>query len=158
MLLLLLLSRVSRVRPHRRQPTRLPRPWDSPGKNTGVLPFLSPMHESGKWKWSWTPVSDSATPLTAAYQALPSMAFSRREHWSGLRLPSPQTCWSRGKMMIKRQNDEEPSDTWWWLHSQGFLGFGKILSDVRRHWRVLTQKWYNLTSILRGLTPLLYWA
>ena len=25
------------VRPHRRQPTRLPRPWDSPGKNTGVV-------------------------------------------------------------------------------------------------------------------------
>ena len=24
------------VRPHRRQPKRLPRPWDSPGKNTGV--------------------------------------------------------------------------------------------------------------------------
>ena len=24
------------VRPHGRQPTRLPRPWDSPGKNTGV--------------------------------------------------------------------------------------------------------------------------
>ena len=24
------------VRPHRRQPTRLPRPWDSLGKNTGV--------------------------------------------------------------------------------------------------------------------------
>ena len=24
------------VRPLRRQPTRLPRPWDSPGKNTGV--------------------------------------------------------------------------------------------------------------------------
>ena len=24
------------VRPHKRQPTRLPRPWDSPGKNTGV--------------------------------------------------------------------------------------------------------------------------
>ena len=24
------------VRPHRRQPTRLPHPWDSPGKNTGV--------------------------------------------------------------------------------------------------------------------------
>ena len=31
MLLVLLL-----VRPHRRQPTRLPRPWGSPGKNTGV--------------------------------------------------------------------------------------------------------------------------
>ena len=24
------------MRSHRRQPTRLPRPWDSPGKNTGV--------------------------------------------------------------------------------------------------------------------------
>ena len=24
------------VRPHRWQPTRMPRPWDSPGKNTGV--------------------------------------------------------------------------------------------------------------------------
>ena len=24
------------VRPHRWQPTRLPQPWDSPGKNTGV--------------------------------------------------------------------------------------------------------------------------
>ena len=24
------------MRPHRRQPARLPRPWDSPGKNTGV--------------------------------------------------------------------------------------------------------------------------
>ena len=39
MLLLLLLSCFSHVRlcaPHRRQPTRLPCPWDSPGKNTGV--------------------------------------------------------------------------------------------------------------------------
>ena len=38
-MLLLLLSRVSHVRlcaTQRRQPTRLPRPWDSPGKNTGV--------------------------------------------------------------------------------------------------------------------------
>ena len=35
-LLLQLLSRFSRVQHHRRQPTRLPRPWDSPGKNTGV--------------------------------------------------------------------------------------------------------------------------
>ena len=27
------------VRPHRRQPTRLPRPWDSPGKKTCVCPW-----------------------------------------------------------------------------------------------------------------------
>ena len=36
LLLLLFTSVVSdSVRPHRRQPTRLPRPWDSPCKNTG---------------------------------------------------------------------------------------------------------------------------
>ena len=38
-MLLLLLSPFSlsnSVRPHRQQPTRLPHPWDSPGKNTGV--------------------------------------------------------------------------------------------------------------------------
>ena len=38
MLLLLLITSVvsDSVRPHRRQPTRLHHPWDSPGKNTGV--------------------------------------------------------------------------------------------------------------------------
>ena len=35
-MLLSLFGRVDSVRPHRRQPTRLPRPWDSPGKNTAV--------------------------------------------------------------------------------------------------------------------------
>ena len=30
-----------------------------------------------------------ATPWTAAYQALPSMGFSRQEYWSGLPFPSP---------------------------------------------------------------------
>ena len=29
-------ERLDSVQPHRRQPTRLSRPWDSPGKNTGV--------------------------------------------------------------------------------------------------------------------------
>ena len=30
-----------------------------------------------------------ATPWTAAYQAPPSIGFSRQEYWSGLPLPSP---------------------------------------------------------------------
>ena len=39
------------VRPHRRQPIRLPRPWDSPGKNTGagchfLLQCMKVKHES----------------------------------------------------------------------------------------------------------------
>ena len=31
----------------------------------------------------------SAIPWTAAYQAPPSMGFSRQEYWSGVPLPSP---------------------------------------------------------------------
>ena len=78
------------VRPHRRQPTRLPCPWDSPGKNTGVgCHFLL---QCMKVK-SESEVSQScltlATPWTAAYQAPPSMGFSRQEYWSGVPLPSP---------------------------------------------------------------------
>ena len=44
-----------------------------------------------KWKvkvksLSW--VRPSATPWSAAYQAPPSMGFSRQEYWSGVPLPS----------------------------------------------------------------------
>ena len=58
------------VRPHRQQPTRLPRPWDSPGKNTGAgCHFLL---QCMKVK-SESEVAQScptlATPWTAAYQA-----------------------------------------------------------------------------------------
>ena len=31
-------------------------------------------------------------PMTAAYQAPPSMGFSRQEYWSGVPLPSPIRC------------------------------------------------------------------
>ena len=41
-------------------------------------------------KWSRSVMSDSfATPWTAAYQAPPSMRFSRHEYWNGLPFPSP---------------------------------------------------------------------
>ena len=38
---------------------------------------------------SLSPVQLSGTPWTAAYQAPPSMGFSRQEYWSGLPFPSP---------------------------------------------------------------------
>ena len=56
------------VRPHRWKSTRLPRPWDSPGKNTGVgCHFL--LHA---WKWkvkvkSLSRVRPSATSWTSAF-------------------------------------------------------------------------------------------
>ena len=50
---------------------------------------------SNAWKWkvkvkSLSRVRLLATPWTVAYQALPSIGFSRQEYWSGLPLPSPQ--------------------------------------------------------------------
>jgi len=48
-------------------------------------PFPSPMHESEKWTWSHSVVSQLlVTPWTAAYQAPPSMGFSSQEYWSGV--------------------------------------------------------------------------
>ena len=49
---------------------------------------------SSAWKWKVKVKSLScvwllAMPWTAAYQALPSMGFSRQEYWSGVPLPSP---------------------------------------------------------------------
>ena len=134
------------VWPHRRQPTRLSRPWDSSGKNTGVschfllqcmkvkserevaqsCPTLSnPMDcslpgssihgifqarvlrwgaiaFSNAWKWKvkvklLSRVRLLATPWTAAFQAPPSMGFSRQEYWSGVPLPSPRNTITEAK-------------------------------------------------------------
>ena len=74
-----------------RQPTRLPSPWDSPGKNTGVVAISF----SNAWRWKEKVKSLSraqllVTPWTAAHQAAQSMGFSRQEYWSGVPLPSPK--------------------------------------------------------------------
>jgi len=43
----------------------------------------------------------SATLWTAAYQALPSMGFSRQEYWSGVPLPSPYHLLPDSKAQIR---------------------------------------------------------
>ena len=65
------------VQPHRGQPTRLPRPWDFPGKKTGVgchflLQCMKVKSESEVAQLCLT----LATPWTADYQPPPSMGFS----------------------------------------------------------------------------------
>ena len=95
------------VRPHRRQPTRMPRPWDSPGKNTGVgchflLQCMKVKSES-EVAQSCLTLSD---PWTAAYQAPLSMGFSRQEYWSRVPLPSPITLYVRQQ---KRHRCKEQS-------------------------------------------------
>ena len=54
-----------------------------------------------------------ATPWTVAYQAPPTMGFSRQEYWSGVPLPSPHTMKKRSKRHVyisegSRQISETP--------------------------------------------------
>ena len=99
-MLLLLLSRVSHVDsvgPHRWQPTRFPRPWDFPGKNTGVgchflLQCMKVKSES-EVAQSCPTLHDSmncSLPGSSIHGILQAgMGFSRQEYWSGVPLPSP---------------------------------------------------------------------
>ena len=63
-----------------------------------------------KWKVKVKPLSHVrllVTPWTAAYQAPPSMGFSRQEYWSGVPLPSPSlrlhNCKSCGYHWLKEK-------------------------------------------------------
>ena len=69
---------------------------------------------SNAWEWKMKVKSLShvrlfATPWTTAHQALPSLGFSRQEHWSGLPFPSPvheseKWKWSRSVVSDSSQS------------------------------------------------------
>ena len=59
---------------------------------------------SKAWKWkvkvkSLSCVRLLATPWTGAYQAPPSMGFSRQEYWSGVPLPSPISYYNKPEII-----------------------------------------------------------
>ena len=111
MLLLLLLSRFSRVRlcaspetaAHQAPPSlgfSRQEPWSG-------LPFPSPMHESETWKWSRSVVSDSSRPHGLQHTRLlrpwdspgkssgvVAIAFSWRMSWSSELQPSSVSWWA----------------------------------------------------------------
>ena len=149
------------LQPHRRQPTRLPRPWDSLGKNIGVgchfllqcmkvkseseiaqscPTLIDPMDcsppgspvpgilqartlewgaisFSNAWKWKvkvklLSCVRPSAIPWTAAFQAPPSMGFSRQEYWSGVPLPCPMVYYLVTKTVRKSFSPSSECGNW----------------------------------------------
>ena len=55
-------------------------------------------------------VRPCATPWTAAYQASPSMGFSRQEHWSGLPFPSPKHQSEKWKWSCSVVRLSDPTD------------------------------------------------
>ena len=79
------------VRPHGRQPTRLPCPWDSPGKNPGVgchflLQCMKVKSESEVAQSCPTRIN----PMNCILPGSSIHGFSRQEYWSGL--PLPRLC------------------------------------------------------------------
>ena len=75
------------VQPHRRQPIRLSRPWDSPGKNTGVgCHFLLQFMKMKSEKWSRSVVSTLSNPMDCSLPGSSVYGISRQEYWSGVPL------------------------------------------------------------------------
>ena len=109
------------VRPHRQQPTRLPRPWDSPGKNTGAgCPFLlqclkvkgeSEVAQSCPTLSDPMDCSPPGSSVHGIFQARVlewgAIAFSRLQYWR------PQFSFWVGKIHCRRDR----------LPTPVFLGF-----------------------------------
>ena len=89
---------------------------------------------SKAWKWKAKVKSLSrvwllAISWTAAYQAPPSMGFSRQEYWSGVPLPSPgrwQTLVQKPALKILLNNASFWSRSYW----DGRAGGGIRVSDI----------------------------
>ena len=128
------------LRPHRWQPSRLRRPWDSPGKNIGVGChfFLQCMKVKVRLNLL-SCVRLFVAPWTAAHQDLPSMGFSRQEYWTGVPLPSPS----------RREFEQTPGDR----EGQGRIAFCHGVADSDMPWRLnnINSAFFLLpSSYLRG--------
>ena len=108
LLLLLLLSRFSRVRLCVTPQTAAHQAPPSLGQ-ARTLEWVA-ISFTNAWKWKVKVkllyhVQLLATPWTAAYQAPPSIGFSRQEYWSGVPLPSPRhRLWIVSNQFFLRSN------------------------------------------------------
>ena len=104
------------VRPHRQQPTRLPRPWDSPGKNTGVgrhclLQCMKVKRESEVTQWCPTPRDpmDCGPPGSSAH----GIFQARGLEWEPLPSPGilslPSNPLIRARHVAALLGDDHPS-------------------------------------------------
>ena len=121
------------MRPHRWQPIRLPCPWDSPGKNTGVgchflLQCVKVKSESEVTQSSPT-LSD---PMDCSLPGSSVHGFSRQEYWRWVPLPSPLECTRDTKVTRLIQ----PLKMWrfysgwgvWYERKPGRRGWNRVFS------------------------------
>ena len=152
------------MRPHRRQPTRLPHPWDSPGKSTGVgcHVFLQlPSLESIKYSNCFSSLTqESLTPIQKPCEIW-AISCSSNAKMSLLL----QSCFvSRNDLRLEAMAVMlcEPQGGWW-------VSLGTLLQHSFRHWTQLldrpgrhfpplqSQRWYH-GSIVSHLHQLILMA
>ena len=106
---------------------------------------------SNAWKWKVKVKSLShvwllVTPWTAAYQAPPSMGFSRQEYWSGVPLPNRMHCISfktvwRFSYILKRNANQDRSRQEWRERSMctrnSALSYATFLNFTLMEWNDL---------------------
>ena len=91
-----------------------------------------------------------ATPWTVAYQAPPSMGFSRQEYWSGLPLPSPGDLpWPRDRTQVSRVPGRR-FNLWATREPLGCLSKRNITLSFESPWDV------SIAKFLRTWYPLLW--
>ena len=104
---------------HRRQPTRLPRPWDSPGKNTGVGCYfllqcrkVKSENEVAQSCLNFSDPMDCSLPGSSIHGIFQgrvlewgATAFSNRiiEHFFNLRLPQTDKANVPGHIIYKEE-------------------------------------------------------
>jgi len=76
------------LQPHRQQPTRLPHPWDSPGKNTGVGChfLLQCMKVKSESEVARSVVSDISDPMDCSPlgSPVPGILQARTLEWGAI--------------------------------------------------------------------------
>ena len=78
------------VWPHRRPPTRLPSPWDSQGKNTGVgCHFLLQCMKVKSESEVEQPCPTLSDPMDCSPPGSSVHGIFQAKYWSGVPLPSP---------------------------------------------------------------------
>ena len=126
---------------------------------------------SNAWKWKVKVMSLSrvrllATPWTAAYQAPPSMGFSRQEYWSGVPLPSLTLAFSisvsnnstlQGTQFKNKQIKFSFLDSPLILHMHSQNSVISTLKSMSRIQSPLTCNCWNPCLTSYNLTGLLPW-
>jgi len=131
------------VQPHRRQPTRLPNPWDSPGKNTGVgCRFLLQCRKvkSESEVAQSCPTFSDPMDCSLAGSSIHGIFQARVLEWSAIAF-SAITLWSRYKSHFA---GEVQTDT-----HQGLWVSGKLRNPGRL--------WRRVVRIFCEVSPSYFW-